>query len=151
MTVLEALDAQMSSYNLDEFLTPDTQLLCESILFEAHRPISYSFEGHHREVYIFLRTGLMEYSTIITTLATPVGAEHWIAKYGSGDGINKSNVDCLEETVGKEWDLAKRKGKFDCEGEIEEFKEDCILENDDMSSDGMEESDDDGIVLNILL
>ena len=93
----------------------------------------------------------MEYSTIITTLAIPVGAEHWIAKYGSGDEINKSNVDCPEETVGKEWDLAKRKGKFDCKGEIEEFKEDCILDNDDMSSDGMEESDDDGIVLNILL
>lgn len=74
--VLEALDTQMSSYNLDEFLTPDTRLLCESILFEAHRPISYSLEEHHREAYIFLRTCLMQYSTIITTLATPIGAEH---------------------------------------------------------------------------
>ena len=93
----------------------------------------------------------MEYSTIITILATPVGTELQIAHYGSGDGINKSNVDCLEETVGKEWDLAKMDGKLVSEGEREEFKGDGILDNDDMSSDGMEESDEGEIVLNILL
>lgn len=51
---LEALDLQMSTYDLDEYLTAETRSLCEILLVKGNRAISYSFNEQYREAYIFL-------------------------------------------------------------------------------------------------
>ena len=71
---LEALDLQMSTYDLDEYLTAENRSLCEILLVNGNRAISYSFNEQYREAYIFLRTQLTCYPLEITILPTPVGA-----------------------------------------------------------------------------
>ena len=47
--VLDALDRRRSSYDLDEYLTSDTRILCEDILANGGSSIFYSFSEQYQE------------------------------------------------------------------------------------------------------
>ena len=144
---LEALDLQMSPSDLDEYLTAETSNLYETLLVNGNRAISYSFNEQHREAYIFLRTQLACYPLEITTLPTPAGAERWIEQYGPTNTIDEKDIEYLDQNAGTEWNFADL--KFPLSNEIGEFDESEIIDYDNISLDGNEESDNDGIVLNI--
>ena len=139
----------MSTYDLDEYLTAETRSLCETLLVNGNRAISYSFNEQHREAYIFLRTQLACYPLEITTLPTPAGAERWIEQYGPTNTIDEKDIEYLDQNAGREWNFADL--KFPLSTEMGEFDETEIIDNDNISLDGNEESDDDGMVLNIFL
>lgn len=92
----------MSSYNLDEYLTSNTRILCEEILANGGFPIFYSFSEQHREAYLYLRTGLTCYKGHIAVLPTPIGAERWIEECVTSNETDQETIRYLNETAGKE-------------------------------------------------
>ncbi|PWW78066.1 hypothetical protein C7212DRAFT_61139, partial [Tuber magnatum] len=56
--VLAALETQMASYSLDNYLTPSTEATCQTLLRNGGFLIEYKFEDNHHEAYIFLRQAL---------------------------------------------------------------------------------------------
>lgn len=81
-TILSLLEAQVSAYSLDEYLTPDTQLECEKLLLNGGYPVEFTFDDNHRAGYIFLRQALMLYikngGNNISVLEPPLGADRWL-------------------------------------------------------------------------
>ena len=145
--VLDALDTQMSSYNLDEYLTSDTRILCEEMLTNGGFPIAYSFSEQHREAYLYLRTGLTCYIGLITVLPTPIGTERWIEECMASNKTDQETIRYLNETTGKEWDILDN--KFALSGEMVEFDETKVIDYDGMCSSDDDECDDDRMILNI--
>ncbi|KAG0125507.1 hypothetical protein HOY82DRAFT_543130 [Tuber indicum] len=136
------LEKQVQNYDLDAYLTEKTQLRCITLLELGGYAVEYTFHDDHRAAYIYLRQALNTYiltgGSDISTLTSSAGAEQWITENSSSSAFD-------EATPGQS-DIMNV-DFTDSEEEIE-YDESQIIDHD--VGDELDDSDDDGLVLNIL-
>ncbi|RPA73771.1 hypothetical protein BJ508DRAFT_313480 [Ascobolus immersus RN42] len=80
--VLEALLDEVKGYDLEEYLVPETRVLCQDLLRAKGMQTEYTFEDDHVAAYLVLRKELvLHFETNggeIQLLPKPVGAMDWI-------------------------------------------------------------------------
>jgi len=141
--ILKALEQQVSSYNLNQYLTESTQSQCHELLQARGYPPEFSFLDNHQEAYIFLRQAVSQYveqgGANVVVLKLPIRAEEWIT-------VQQSYKQEAREPPNE-----FRLHLTDDEKETA-FEEDKIIDTDRMEND-KELSEDflnDGFILNIL-
>jgi len=149
LIALNALDSQISLYNSNQYLIPDTPSLCKNILINDNFPITYSFQELHPKAHIFLQTALADYSGNITILSTPTDTKRWIEQNMPNNKYDECDRLYLEKYDRKEWDLED--SKFPLSNKMHKFDETKVEDYDNMTTHETEESDNDGIIWDIFI
>lgn len=80
--VLNGLLEEVKAYNLEEYLTHETKVLCFKLLSGSGFQTSYTFADDHISGYLFLRAALSNHFATnggsISLLPKPIGAMNWI-------------------------------------------------------------------------
>ena len=140
--ILKALEQQVTSYSLDQYLTESTEFQCRQLLHAGGYRTEFSFQDNHQEAYIFLRQAVSQYveqgGLNIVVLEPPIGADEWITvqqryEQEAGGPPNEFRLDLTDDE--KE----------------EVFDEDEIIDTDGMENNEelLEDFLDDGFILNI--